>query len=272
MSNISRHQAGATIAGEKTGGQFKAGERTAADGGALGGPEMPAADTSSLPSSSITTSWSCNECGENTSVLLTELPEIGTPICGDCGEDMELTRDDAAASAVTSWSCNECGESTSVPLTELPEIGTPVCGDCGEDMELGPNVDVSTTAARAALAHQFRTQYGVNKEQMASLSAMFERDMTRTLTDRDREELMDLADAMEEANFHTESMEVEALVARSEYDENPRMKLSGTRAWSLAASRHTPQMLKNLVKTDDPSSHKSAMGWTRHSTRTPFEL
>ena len=83
---------------------------------------------------------------------------------------------------------------------------------------------------------------------------------------------MDLADAMEEANFHTESMEVEALVARSEYDENPRMKLSGTRAWSLAASRHTPQMLKNLVKTDDPSSHKSAMGWTRHSTRTPFEL
>ena len=33
---ISRHQAGAVVAGEKTGGQFKAGARTDPDGGALG--------------------------------------------------------------------------------------------------------------------------------------------------------------------------------------------------------------------------------------------
>lgn len=39
MTNISRHQAGATVAGEKTGGQFKAGERTSPDGGALGSAE-----------------------------------------------------------------------------------------------------------------------------------------------------------------------------------------------------------------------------------------
>ena len=39
MTNTSRHQAGATVAGEKTGGQFKASERTSADGGALSRPE-----------------------------------------------------------------------------------------------------------------------------------------------------------------------------------------------------------------------------------------
>ena len=38
MTNINRHQAGATVAGEKTGGQFKAGARTAADGSSLGAP------------------------------------------------------------------------------------------------------------------------------------------------------------------------------------------------------------------------------------------
>ena len=38
MSNISRHQAGAVVAGEKTGGQFKASDRTTADGGALAAP------------------------------------------------------------------------------------------------------------------------------------------------------------------------------------------------------------------------------------------
>ena len=37
--SISRHQAGATIAGEKTGGQFKASKRTSADGAALMGGE-----------------------------------------------------------------------------------------------------------------------------------------------------------------------------------------------------------------------------------------
>ena len=36
MTNINRHQAGTTVAGEKTGGQFKAGERTQASGAALG--------------------------------------------------------------------------------------------------------------------------------------------------------------------------------------------------------------------------------------------
>lgn len=39
MTNISRHQAGATVAGEKTGGQFKAAERTQASGAALGEPK-----------------------------------------------------------------------------------------------------------------------------------------------------------------------------------------------------------------------------------------
>ena len=271
-TNINRHQAGATVAGEKTGGQFKAGERTAASGEALERSEHPQPETTTLPPSAISTSWSCDDCGESTSAPLTELPEIGTPVCGDCGDDMDLVHDPIVAAATTSWSCGDCGEVSEVPLTDLPEIGTPVCGECGDDMELGPNVEVSTTAARAALAHQFRTEYGVNEEQMASLSAMFERDMRRTLTDRDREQLMDLADAMEEANFHSESMEIEALVARSEYEENPRMKLSGTRAWSLAASRHTPQLLKDLVKTDDPRSYESAMRWLKHSTRTPFEL
>lgn len=38
-TNTNRHQAGALVAGEKTGGQFKAGERTPASGAALGEPK-----------------------------------------------------------------------------------------------------------------------------------------------------------------------------------------------------------------------------------------
>lgn len=44
MSNISRHQAGVTVAGEKTGGQFKSSERTAAAGAALAVVSDPFAD------------------------------------------------------------------------------------------------------------------------------------------------------------------------------------------------------------------------------------
>ena len=40
-TNINRHQAGATVAGEKTGGQFKAGERTSADGNAFTQAVLP---------------------------------------------------------------------------------------------------------------------------------------------------------------------------------------------------------------------------------------
>ena len=270
-TNTSRHQAGATIAGEKTGGQFKASERTSADGGVLTAGQA-APEGHNIPAGSITTAWSCADCSETAQVLLTELPEIGTPVCGDCGEDMALDAAGAGSSITTNWVCGDCGESSQVPLSELPEIGTPVCGDCGDDMELDPNVIANDSASRAAMAHQFRKNFGVNEQEIASLKTMFERDLHRTLTDQDRVELMDLSDAMEEANYHAESVEIEALVARSEYDENPRMKLSGTRAWSLAASRHTPQLLKDLVKTKDPGSYESAMGWIRHSTRTPFEL
>lgn len=39
MSNINRHQAGATVAGKKTGGQFAAAARTQASGAALTAPE-----------------------------------------------------------------------------------------------------------------------------------------------------------------------------------------------------------------------------------------
>ena len=44
MSNINRHQAGATVAGEKTGGQFKPSERTAASEAALAVVSDPFAD------------------------------------------------------------------------------------------------------------------------------------------------------------------------------------------------------------------------------------
>ncbi len=57
-TNINRHQAGATVAGEKTGGQFKAGERTAADDAALAAVmrqvERPKQVTVTAPARSVT--------------------------------------------------------------------------------------------------------------------------------------------------------------------------------------------------------------------------
>lgn len=46
---ISRHSKGAQVAGQKTGGQFKAGERTAASGAGLGAPLAPVSGEMSEP-------------------------------------------------------------------------------------------------------------------------------------------------------------------------------------------------------------------------------
>lgn len=41
-------------------------------------------------SGEVYTTWSCLGCNEEATVPLAELPEVGTPICPDCGDDMSL--------------------------------------------------------------------------------------------------------------------------------------------------------------------------------------
>ena len=59
-TNISRHQAGTTVAGEKTGGQFKAGKRSEA-GGAVLDEQFDPAHPRKMRSDRITTYWECGD-------------------------------------------------------------------------------------------------------------------------------------------------------------------------------------------------------------------
>ena len=76
MSGPNRHQAGATVAGEKTGGQFKAAARTTPSGTALNGPEPQF--VSRNPDRTKRAAASLLEGGEGDFPQLTILAQTGT--------------------------------------------------------------------------------------------------------------------------------------------------------------------------------------------------
>lgn len=43
-----------------------------------------------VPTNTVITHWVCNECSQSTDWPLSMIPDNGAPICGDCGDDMEL--------------------------------------------------------------------------------------------------------------------------------------------------------------------------------------
>lgn len=43
-----------------------------------------------IPASEITLNWTCEECDEKVQQPLTDIVEVGTAICPECGDDMTL--------------------------------------------------------------------------------------------------------------------------------------------------------------------------------------
>jgi len=83
----------------------------------------------------VTSHWECADCGTGASFTFADCAEAGTPVCGDCDDDMELC-DEVTITEPESEACQNCGsddfeyEDQEVSNGETREIYT--CNGCGE--------------------------------------------------------------------------------------------------------------------------------------------
>lgn len=78
--------------------------------------------------------WECEEHDVRASWTFSDVADAGTPVCEECGDDMELKSYDEAD--VSIWECEEDNEKVSVTYGDIEYSGSPICGECGHDMEL----------------------------------------------------------------------------------------------------------------------------------------
>lgn len=90
------------------------------------------------------------------------------------------------------------------------------------------------------------------------------------LSDNEHDNLLTLADTLEDQNFHAESIAYEAIARVHDARRNPEQKISGTAAWViLSAQIDVPEDIRERARRDDPSSASSATDYRLHA-RAPF--
>ncbi|TDP89584.1 hypothetical protein EDF62_3337 [Leucobacter luti] len=90
------------------------------------------------------------------------------------------------------------------------------------------------------------------------------------LSDNEHDNLLTLADTLEDQNFHAESITYEAIARVHDARRNPDQKITGTAAWViLSAQIDVPDDIRERARRDDPSSARSASTYRQHA-RAPF--
>ncbi|MHA3724209.1 hypothetical protein ACXR2T_10055 [Leucobacter sp. HY1910] len=90
------------------------------------------------------------------------------------------------------------------------------------------------------------------------------------LSDNTHDNLLTLADTLEDQNFHAESIAYEAIARIHDARRNPEQKITGTAAWVILSARlDVPEDIRARARRDDPNSAESGEKYRQHS-REPF--
>lgn len=90
------------------------------------------------------------------------------------------------------------------------------------------------------------------------------------LSENEEAGLGSLSDTLEDCNFHSESVAIDAIRAIDLSRKSPEDKISEKAAWAMAASRvEVPQDLVDRAKSEHPAEHGRGVEW-REQHRAPF--
>lgn len=127
------------------------------------------------------------------------------------------------------------------------------------------------TSRAIEVAENIRSTYSADSAQLEELKDIYLQAQKGDLTEDESAQFRDCADALEEANFHRESIAMQATAARSDLARGT--PLSSSDSWVFLVDDYTRVTADaGRIREAEPGTAQSADTYLKHSSRTPFQF
>lgn len=231
-----------------------------------------------MPSDEVATEWVCASCQDISMSGAEDLSYAGSPLCSN--ETCENFDDDIDFTAVVTadgdrsttsnvlfrWACPGCGTTAASTPTEFIETGSPICQDSGcvngngfyDLSAVDYNIDLKRDdeAERDLAQCQYVEYLGSDAERIACIldreHALTDTELAAVracvasfdkhgVTDESAAAAARLSEALEDTNFSSESIALDAAVTRAKLRDDLERPLTLTEVWNLGfMHRHKP--------------------------------